>query len=630
MLIYNAQKKLVGIDESDLHALGFTTLADLTSDTQDFSDLFVKKPGFIHNFKHVNWIDFVACIDIPENAKVIIHANSKDFECTLKIDTIYLTDEPSSKAFIITLNNLYNLNTDGSDPISIETVKTSFSRSIEKSLSEETQKQTVNDTLDIKPLESASITSKPLDLEFHDEFINTLEDDLKINIEEHPEEIEIEKVKEIEVAETEMQEVKKEIEIKEEPEQEQEVLQEEKIIKTTQLAIYDNGYIYDPHVASSELGLPVELIEEFIGDFIAQAKEFEEDVYGSFNDHDHNTLQILSHKLKGVAANLRIEDALESLTIINTSEDNADIEKNIDIFYKIISKLSGEKTIPVELSSTLQDKVQNKPINEEDTLELVDFEDKIELDFKIDDEVHYKEDTKTNTIEQPQLEDKIELDFKVDDEVHYKKDTKTNTIEQPQLEDKIELDFKVDDEISSEMNQEKVKPSEIENDLELELKLDDQTPQIENTLELNFKEEIEELEENLIKDTTPNTITMPLLDDDLFKAQLDVKEIKKPLYDKDAVALEIGIDKDSFDELFEDYTIEAESLITAIDKAIEVENINLLQHQTMKLKSMSDNMRIQSFNQELQDLMQTNNMKQAEDISNKIKQTLIQISERKE
>ena len=63
MLIYNYQKEFVGIDESDLKALGFSDLAQLRSESADFANFFVKTPGFVHNFKHVHWIDFVTCAD---------------------------------------------------------------------------------------------------------------------------------------------------------------------------------------------------------------------------------------------------------------------------------------------------------------------------------------------------------------------------------------------------------------------------------------------------------------------------------------------------------------------------------------------------------------------------------------
>jgi len=42
-----------------------------------------------------------------------------------------------------------------------------------------------------------------------------------------------------------------------------------------------NTYVFDPHIASKELGLPLDLIEEFIQDFIDQANDFKNGLYKS-------------------------------------------------------------------------------------------------------------------------------------------------------------------------------------------------------------------------------------------------------------------------------------------------------------------------------------------------------------
>jgi len=103
---------------------------------------------------------------------------------------------------------------------------------------------------------------------------------------------------------------------------------------------FASNYNYDPQLASDELGLPIDLIEEFVQDFIAQTQEFKEQLYVSLNRGHLDELKTLSHKLKGVAANLRIEDAFNALNIINNSKNSSDIEIQLNIFYKIIEKLS--------------------------------------------------------------------------------------------------------------------------------------------------------------------------------------------------------------------------------------------------------------------------------------------------
>lgn len=122
----------------------------------------------------------------------------------------------------------------------------------------------------------------------------------------------------------------------------QEVNLEIKIVEDIQDTDSYTAYKFDPEIASNELGLPVDLVIEFVQDFITQANSFKEDLYNSISYSDNNNIKTLSHKLKGVSANLRIQDAHDILNIINQSEDFSQIKKDIDTFYEIITKLSNE------------------------------------------------------------------------------------------------------------------------------------------------------------------------------------------------------------------------------------------------------------------------------------------------
>ncbi|MBL4730635.1 MAG: Hpt domain-containing protein [Sulfurimonas sp.] len=286
MLLFNAQKKFIGIDAKDLQTLGYANLSAFVSEIDDFADMFVKKPGFIHNFKHVNWIDFVECADSLENAKVIITTNSKNFQCFLSVETMYLTDEPSSKSFLVHLHQIKELTDTQTEYISVPLLEQTTPPSVLPTSTFEAEEEFVPAPI----TEETSVFDTPLEE-------TKAEDDFKIDLD-------------VEVA--------------------------------NDLAVSNSDYVFDPLIASKELGLPVDLIEEFVEDFIAQAKEFKDELYLSHEDEDKSKLKILSHKLKGVAANLRIEDALESLTLINVSDNNNEIKIELDCFYKIISKLSGE------------------------------------------------------------------------------------------------------------------------------------------------------------------------------------------------------------------------------------------------------------------------------------------------
>ena len=105
MLIYDNNKNFLGIDDDDLKHLGFATAASLFDHCSDFADLFVKRPGYIHNFKNFEWIDFVLHAD-AEDAKAIIHTPSKNFTCNLVIRPFYLSATPSNEGYLIQLQGL--------------------------------------------------------------------------------------------------------------------------------------------------------------------------------------------------------------------------------------------------------------------------------------------------------------------------------------------------------------------------------------------------------------------------------------------------------------------------------------------------------------------------------------------
>jgi len=529
MLIYNYQKEFLGMDEKDLQTLGFQDLASLRTEVTDFADLFVKTPGYIHNFKHVHWIDFITCAESNEESKVIINVNNKNFKSVLQITSAFLVDNPSSKAYLITLHNLRELTHKESESISGDIIERQILQSVapikpifntpefsgefeEKEPLDTKQVAITPDPYEVpleidlqEPTETLSVDAYDdtpqesdlgLEINMDDDFSDSLDIDLEDTIEELPN-------------------------------------QEAKHITQLVTENFENGYIYDPTVASDELGLPLDLIEEFIQDFIEQAKEFKDELYQSLEENDLDRLKILSHKLKGVAANLRIEDALEALTLVNTSSDSNIIRENMDTLYKIIAKLAGEE------------------INVEKEIE----EDLLSLDFK-EDEIEAEEE------EEDLYSDPIEID-------------------DSQVPQKIEIPELADDTFIQE------------EEIKLDLNLDSDFP---DELTLELEPEI-----------------------------LEVAK-KKIEYSKETAASEIGLDNESFNELFSDYLEEAKSSTSRIKDAVTNSDFTVCKSEAIKFKGMSDNMRINSFANELETLMHSTDGVEITKAVDKIETAVVQLS----
>ena len=78
--------------------------------------------------------------------------------------------------------------------------------------------------------------------------------------------------------------------------------------------------------AASDLSLPVELIEEFVHDFIEQAHEETKNMLKAYEEGDLEKIQKIGHLLKGASSNLRIKDLSDTLYKIQFCEDSNDLE----------------------------------------------------------------------------------------------------------------------------------------------------------------------------------------------------------------------------------------------------------------------------------------------------------------
>ena len=591
MIIYNYKKEFLGIDEKDLQALGFKSLQGLQREVNDFSDLFVKTPGYIHNFKHVHWIDFITCAESNEESKVIINVNNKNFKATVQISTTYLVDNPAAKAFIVHLTHLRELSIKESESISGDIVEREAPVAIAQPATIVTAGSSAASTQ--ASSEDVPVVKAPVSVDAFDtpdENVNVTldpyETPLEVDFDEPEEELqeETQKVKEEFLEEEAPLDITLDddisLDISLEEDEPDTTLNAPSNTTNTVEEDFDNGYTYDPSVASDELGLPLDLIEEFIQDFIEQAKDFKDDLYTALDNADMDNLKILSHKLKGVAANLRIEDALEALTSANTSSDINIVRGNLDTFYKIVAKLSGEEI-------SVQEKIQDE------------VEDDLPLDIKIPEE---EEKEEVLSIEEPE-------------EDLYSDPLEINDIDVPE---KIEVAELADDTFEEEQNITLAEDVKIDLEDDALLLVEEESIELPEDDALSLAEDISiELPQDDALSLAED-ISIELPEDDIQVAE----ESALPTYDKEQIANDIGLDAESFQELFEDYIIETELLTKTIESAIENEDFSTCKSETLKLKGMSDNMRVSSFEKELQILSDSSDKQELTDALTSVKLAL--------
>ena len=607
MLLYNQRKEFVGIDEDDLNSLDFQSINELQSESNDFADLFVKKPGYIHNFKNFSWIDFILHSEADES-KAIIHAKGRNYSCALHITPFHFTSGESGYAIII--RNLRALKgaedaqarkdleasggiqsspaaSPSSTPstprpavsapapeldISLDDIQMSepeISPSLPMAEAEmelpSFEQSTHHELTEPDPLdipESVDIDlglSTPYDnnlLETENEFGAPIENefgapsgidyDAPLSIDEDlthddfPEpSFEEEKVStpDLEEAKTPLKD------------------------ETPMLGDYVSGtgsehlselvssgtYQYDPSVAAGELGLPVDLIEEFIGDFIDQAHEFKDDLYASVSAEDFDNVQILSHKLKGVAANLRVEDAFDVLSVVNTSKDTEEVLPNLNQFYKIIAKLEGKEVEEPAAQPAA-------PVEQESPAPQVEIQAEIE---------------------EPKVEEpEIDYDF---------------GIKQPEdgpmlIDEEVNAPLASDDDLYSDLlsttpEPDHEEPSHTQTDTSLDDDLYDDL-----LASPSFTEE-----ENIYNDILP-------------EPKVDSVETAPLNFDPQSSANQLGIPVDIVNEFIQDFKQQVTTHQIDFDNALQSQNIKEINTTATLLKGMSDNLRLNEISEVLKEL----------------------------
>ncbi|HEY9191172.1 MAG TPA: hypothetical protein VIM88_09940 [Sulfurovum sp.] len=85
--------------------------------------------------------------------------------------------------------------------------------------------------------------------------------------------------------------------------------------------------------AANDLSLPIDLIEEFVRDFIEQAHVETEKMLKAYEEGDLDSIQKIGHLLKGASSNLRINPLSDTLYKIQFCEDVSKLEAYIKDYW---------------------------------------------------------------------------------------------------------------------------------------------------------------------------------------------------------------------------------------------------------------------------------------------------------
>ncbi len=264
---------------------------------------------------------------------------------------------------------------------------------------------------------------------------------------------------------------------------------------------------YDAEYVAKELGLSLEEVEEFIQDFIVQAKEFKEELYNSAQESDLDTVQKLSHKLKGVAINLKIQEAQDTLEIINKSSNPEEIKSSLDDFYVLIEKLSKtdivQESVLVE-SEEADELILNEELILDDTQDMLE---KSEEDLDIEEEnLNFAEDLnlEEETVEENLHEAEAELSLEEELSNAQEDNSEIETLELEELEESLtpqELESQIESAV------EELSDEDLESELDEETLLEIASHEIDSfdsltsqDIKLALNEEFDNNDDNTLED----------------------------------------------------------------------------------------------------------------------------------
>jgi len=289
MILYSKNKKVLGLSLNELHILGFNSLEELNN--YGLEKLFFQKRGFVFDFNNIFWPEFV--INEVKQSFVILKNDKEQGEIfELRVGKFYLINEV---VYSIELENLSFLNN--------------------------------GIILDINQKDEESLKNKISILNEIEEIKNDIEEPVHINIIYSSKDDLVEKEKEFfsiankSELEKELEKIASASSFSEEKEKENNIsfteeLEEHKN-KIYKKEIFVDCPKFDINKSSLELRLPVSIIKEFLEEFLIQMKEELPLIKIANETKNVEKLELVIHKLKGAATNLRIDGISKVLINFN-------------------------------------------------------------------------------------------------------------------------------------------------------------------------------------------------------------------------------------------------------------------------------------------------------------------------
>ena len=108
MILYNAHKKLIAINEQTLEMLGYSSPEEFTKEVTDIAQFFVKKAGYIYQFTSFHWIDYILTNNAVTHRALLKTKNAQVLEVFVKVNQLTGCNNPTTYYLVTFELNTFN------------------------------------------------------------------------------------------------------------------------------------------------------------------------------------------------------------------------------------------------------------------------------------------------------------------------------------------------------------------------------------------------------------------------------------------------------------------------------------------------------------------------------------------
>ena len=392
MLIYRNDGNLHCVSKKALKLAGYSDISQFLSDHNDYSELFVKKPGYIYNFENFSWLSFLRNAKTEQKKVLIATSDKATYECELDLEVLFPVDfeEGASEFYYqIDFKNMRLLTGTGDTVTAIEVP--SFKSTIPEPSVAVTGEEAVKTAFE-EPVESETASSDTFLFEEPEAETSgeKTESDILFETEpmEEPSAPSSEKIEPLELVDFSFGE-----ESEEKPEAEKNAESTETEITPPKAPVFPEAGVPDiglkedvPAVSAPEketvkakreetaaspsiempdirkvagtLGLPETMVKAFVKEFVETYFEDLDEVRSAIAANETQALRKEAMKLKGIAANLMMFPLVETLEKVLTSEKDEEAKSvwsEVDAYMNMLAatyspKKTAQKESEAEIS----------------------------------------------------------------------------------------------------------------------------------------------------------------------------------------------------------------------------------------------------------------------------------------